>query len=184
MGFRPNYLSCIAHLYLYYTLLVPHTYASYTRLWCIFSHYEIQDNLPVFLAWYQSHCSDLFLVVLSLLVLLHSKHRFCRHNSRRSLSLLNLQRLPAIVSEFWTCSHCRWGVLHHRLLHMSSSACVLHFWYVSPRGITKIFFSWSTRQLKPHSHWAATPSCASQRFCVSVPRAVLSSNWRHSWRHL
>ena len=38
MGFRPNYFTCIAHLYLYYTLLVPHTYASYIRHWCIFSH--------------------------------------------------------------------------------------------------------------------------------------------------
>ena len=42
MGFRPSYFTCIAHLYLYYTLLVPHTYASYIRHWCIFSHYEIQ----------------------------------------------------------------------------------------------------------------------------------------------
>ena len=31
MGFRPNYFTCTAHLYLYYTLLVPHTYASYIR---------------------------------------------------------------------------------------------------------------------------------------------------------
>ena len=42
MGFRPNYFTCTAHLYLYYTLLVPHTYVSYIRHWCIFSHYEIQ----------------------------------------------------------------------------------------------------------------------------------------------
>ena len=42
MGFRLSYFTCIAHLYLYYTLLVPHTYASYIRHWCIFSHYEIQ----------------------------------------------------------------------------------------------------------------------------------------------
>ena len=42
MGFRPSYFTCIVHLYLYYTLLVPHTYASYIRHWCIFSHYEIQ----------------------------------------------------------------------------------------------------------------------------------------------
>ena len=27
--FRPNYFTCTAHLYLYCTLLVPHTYASY-----------------------------------------------------------------------------------------------------------------------------------------------------------
>ena len=42
MGFRPSYSTCIAHLYLYYTLLIPHTHASYIRHWCIFSHYEIQ----------------------------------------------------------------------------------------------------------------------------------------------
>ena len=44
MCFRPNYFTCTAYLYLYYTLLVPHTYASYIRHWCIFSHYEIQYN--------------------------------------------------------------------------------------------------------------------------------------------
>ena len=40
MGFRPNCFTCIVHLYLYlyYTLLVPHTYASYIRYWCIFFH--------------------------------------------------------------------------------------------------------------------------------------------------
>ena len=38
MGFRSSYFTCIAHLYLYYTLLVLHTYASYIRHWCIFSH--------------------------------------------------------------------------------------------------------------------------------------------------
>ena len=42
MSFRPNCFTCIIHLYLYYTLLVSHTYASYIRHWCIFSHYEIQ----------------------------------------------------------------------------------------------------------------------------------------------
>ena len=98
MGFRPSCFTCIAHLYLYYTLLVLHTYASYIRHRCIFSHYEIKYNLPVFLTWYQSYCSDLFLAVLSLLVLLHSQHRLCRHNSRHSLSPLNLQRLPTVVS--------------------------------------------------------------------------------------
>ena len=44
-----TFFTCIAHLYLYYTLLVPHTYASYIRQWCIFFHSEIQYNLPVFL---------------------------------------------------------------------------------------------------------------------------------------
>ena len=68
MGFRPNCFTCIAHLYLYYTLLIPHTYASYIRHWCVFFHWETQYNISVFLTWYQSHCSDLFLAVLSLLV--------------------------------------------------------------------------------------------------------------------
>ena len=40
--FRPNYFTCTAHLYLYCTFLVPHTYASYIRHWCIFSHEEVQ----------------------------------------------------------------------------------------------------------------------------------------------
>ena len=42
MGFRPNCFTCIAHLYLYYILFVPHTYASYIRHWCIFFHWEIK----------------------------------------------------------------------------------------------------------------------------------------------
>ena len=32
------FFTCIAHLYLYYTLLVQHTYASYIRHWCILFH--------------------------------------------------------------------------------------------------------------------------------------------------
>uniref|UniRef100_A0A7N2MUY5 Uncharacterized protein n=1 Tax=Quercus lobata TaxID=97700 RepID=A0A7N2MUY5_QUELO len=40
-----------------------------------------------------SHCSDLFLAVFSVLVLLHSQHRFRYHNSCRSLSPLKLRRL-------------------------------------------------------------------------------------------
>ena len=96
MGFRPNCFTCIAHLYLYYILLVPHTYASYIRHWCTFFHEEIQYNLPVFLTWYQNHCSDFFLAVLSLLVLLHSQHRFRHHNRRCSLSPLNLRCLPSL----------------------------------------------------------------------------------------
>ena len=31
MGSRPNCFTCIAHMYLYYTLLVSHTYASYIK---------------------------------------------------------------------------------------------------------------------------------------------------------
>ena len=58
----------------------------------------------VFLTWYQSYCFDIFLAVLSLLVLLHSLHRFCRHNSFRSLLPLSLCSRPAatIVEESYT----------------------------------------------------------------------------------
>ena len=73
MGFRLNCFTCITHLYLYYTLLVPHTYAFYIRHWCIFFHEEIQYNLLVFLTWYQSHRSDFFSAVLSPLVFLDSQ---------------------------------------------------------------------------------------------------------------
>ena len=113
---------------------------------------------------------DHFLAVLSLLVLLHSQHRFCRHNSRRNLSSLNHQRLPVVVLEFRTCSRCRWGVLHstdyctccHRRLYCSD--CI-------SRGITMIIFSRSTCQWKPRSHRSLhAPSRASQRFFVSASR--------------
>ena len=56
----------------------------------------IYTNFPVFLTWYQSHSSDLFLAILSLLVLFHSQHRFRHHNSHCSLSLLNLRCLPSL----------------------------------------------------------------------------------------
>ena len=145
--------------------------------------YEIQYNISVFLTWYQSHCSDLFLAVLSLLVLLHSQHRFRCHNSHRSLSSLNLQHLPAVVLEFRTCNRCRWGVLHH------TDYCTCHHrrLYCSnciSRGITKIIFSQSTHRWKPRSHRRRhAPSRAAQRFCVNAPRVVLSFSWRHPWRH-
>ena len=145
--------------------------------------YEIQYNLSVFLKWYQSHCSDLFLAVLSLLVLLHSQHRFRCHNSHRSLSSLNLQHLPAVVLEFRTCSRCCWGVLHHIDYCMCRHRRLCCFDCIS-RGITKIVFSRSTRWWKPRSHWRRhAPLCAAKRFCVSAPRTFLNSSWHHSWRH-
>ena len=43
MGFRSSQVTCIVHLYLYYTLLVPHTYAFYIKaLMYILLIYEIQ----------------------------------------------------------------------------------------------------------------------------------------------
>ena len=66
MGFRPKLpylystLVLVLHLYLYYTLLIPHTYASYIRHWCIFfySRNTIQSVLLVptwYFTWYQSY---------------------------------------------------------------------------------------------------------------------------------
>ena len=98
MGFRPNCFTCIAYLYLYYTLLVPHTYASYIRYWCIFFHYEIQNNLSVFLTWYQSHCSDFFFAVLSSLVLFQTHNCFRLYNCCCNHSPLNLWCVSVIVS--------------------------------------------------------------------------------------
>ena len=145
MGFRPTLFTCIAHL-LYYTLCL--LYKS-THVYSITQ--EIQYNHSVFLTWYQSCCFDLFLAVLSLLVLLHSQHRFCHHNSCCSLLLLNLQRLPTVVFGFWTCSHCRWEVLHridHCTCHYHREYCTD---YVST-GITEIVLRQSTLWSKPHSY--------------------------------
>ena len=101
-------------------------------------------------------------------MLLHSQHRFRRHNSRCSLSPLNLQRLPVVILEFRTCSRCHWGVLH------CTDYCTYchHRWYCSDyiyRGITKIVFNRSTHWWKPRSHRSLhAPSRATQRFCVNA----------------
>ena len=151
MGFRPTLFTCIAHLYLYYTLLVPHTYASYIKalmyilcLWNTIQSSSISNIVSESLLWP-------FLAVLSLLVLLHSQHRFRRHNNRHSLSPLNLRCLPAVVLEFRTCSRCCWGVLHRIDYCMCRHRRLYCFDCIS-RGITKIVFSRSTRWWKPHSH--------------------------------
>ena len=98
MGFRPSCFTCIAHLYLYYTLLVSHTYASYIRHWCIFFHCEIQYNLSVFLIWYQSHRFDFFFAVLSSLVLFQTHNCFRLYYCCCNYSPLNLWRVLVIVS--------------------------------------------------------------------------------------
>ena len=76
IGFRPSQVTCIAHLYSYYTLLVIVLHFTCTAHICLLYKgtdvysfiYEIQYNYSVFLTWYQSHCFDLFLAVLSSLV--------------------------------------------------------------------------------------------------------------------
>ena len=92
MDFRPTLFTFIVYL-LYYTL-----YLLYKRHSCIFYYlrntiqsFSISNMVSELLLWPFS------LAVLSLLVLLHSQHRFRRHNSCRSLLPLNLQCLPAIV---------------------------------------------------------------------------------------
>ena len=133
--------------------------------------------------WYQSQAFialTFFLAVLSLLVLLHSQHRFRHHNSRHSLSPLNLQRLPVVILEFRTCSRCHWGVLH------CTDYCTYRHrhWYCSNyiyRGITKIVFNRSTRQWKPRSHRSLhAPSHTTQRFCISISRAPRADEILHA----
>ena len=109
-----------------------------------------------------------FLAVLSLLVLLHSQHRFRRHNNRHSLSPLNLRCLPAVVLEFRTCSRCCWGVLH-RTDHCTSHHCREYCSDYISAGITEIVLLQSTRRWKPRSHRRLhTPSCITQSFCVKA----------------
>ena len=116
-------------------------------------------------------------------MLLHSQHRFHRHNSRRSLLPLNLWRLPIVVFGFRTYSHCRWGVLHR----IDYCMCRHHHVYYSNYifgGIAKIVLRRSTRWWKPHSHQRPhARSRAAQSFCVSLPRVSLSPNWCHPWLH-
>ena len=100
ISFRPNYFTCIAHLYLYYTLLVLHIYSFYIRYRCIFFHQKIQYNLSVFLTWYQSHRSNFFLAVLSSLVLFQTHNCFCLYNYCCSHSPLNLWCISVIISDF------------------------------------------------------------------------------------
>ena len=92
------YFICTAHICIIY---------KGTDVYSLIKKYN--TNHLVFLTWYQSHYSNLFLTVMSLLVWLPFQYRFRHHNSRRNLSPLNLQRLPVVVLEFQTCSCCRWG---------------------------------------------------------------------------
>ena len=166
---------------MYYTLTCTAHIFTYTAHICLLykgTHvYSLIIKYNTIIQWYQSHYSDIFLAVLSLLVLLHSQHRFRHHNSRRSLSSLNLWRLPAVVFGFRTCSRCCWGVLdrtdhctcHHRCKYYSD-----HIF----GGITKIVLRWSTYWWKPRSHRRPhVPSCATQSFCVKahVPHAPSSA---------
>ena len=148
--------------------------------------YEIQYNHSVFLTWYQSHYSDFFLVVLSLLVLLHSQHRFRHHNSRYSLSPLNLRRLPslslgsrpaaAVVKES-NIAQITTHVILPRLLLRSN------FWWYHWDHLETIYPSAKALPSSelPRATWI---------FCVNAPcapratRAVQSSSWRHPWHHL
>ena len=201
MGFRPNYFTCIAHLYLYYTLLVfSHEEIQYlysTLILVLYFTYifswrnTIYTNLPVFLTWYQSHSSDLFLAVLSLLVLFHSQHRFRHHNSHCSLSLLNLRCLPslslgsepaAVVVEESNTAQITTHVIPPRLLLQSN------FWW----------YHWDRLEMIYPSVKALPSSelpCAltrrlnflrqrTTRHAPRATRAVQSSSWRHPWHHL
>ena len=150
-------LTCTTHICLLYKGIA-----------CIFILYEIQYNYSVFLTWYQSHCSDLFWVVLSLLVCLQSQHRFRHHSSRRSLSPLNLRRLSAVVLGFRTCSRRCQGVSHctdHCPLHLRCKYCSV---YVC-KGTTEIVLCRSTQSWKPRPQRRLhAPPRAAKRFCLEA----------------
>ena len=196
MGFGPNCFTCIAHLYLYYTLLVLHFTCTahlcllYKALMYIFSWRNIiYTNLPVFLTWYQSHSSDLFLAVLSLLVLFHFQHHFRHHNSHCSLSPLNLQRLPslslgskpavAIVEESNTAQITAHVILPWLLLRSN-------FWWYHWDRLETIYPSVkATQSSKPTRALTRRLKFLLQRLTHSMRHTHLpSSSWRHPWRHL
>ena len=152
------------------------------RMVCYFLIIKYNTNLLVFLILYQSHCSDIFLAVLSLLVWLLFEYCFRHHNNRRSLSPLNLWRHPAVVLGFRTCSHRRYGVshcrdhccLHHRYKHCSDYGF---------EGTTKIVLHRSTKSWKPQCCWRLhVPPRAAQSFCMvdhaphAPPRTVSSDH--------
>ena len=110
-------------------------------------------------------------------MLLHSQHRFHRHNSHRSLLPLNLRCLPAVVIGFQTYSRCRREVLH-RIDHCTSHHRHEYYSNYISAGITKIVLRRSTRWWKPHSHRRShAPSHTTQSFCVKAhtPYALSSA---------
>ena len=159
MGFRPNCFT--AHLYLYYTLLVPHTYASYIRHWCIFFHEEIQYNLLVFLTWYQSHRSDFFLAVLSYFRLtiasafttVAAAIRCYTSDAFQSSSLVSDLQPPSFRVSRPLPDHRRRDPCFD---------CVF-------AGTTKIFLRRSTLSWKPDHHWSSHAlSCVAKIFCTKA----------------
>ena len=149
--------------------------------WNTVQSFSISNMVSEPLLWL--FLSSLVFIGVTSLVLLHSQHRFRHHNSRHNLLPLNLRRLRAIVFGFQTYSRCRWGVLHCRNYCTSCLRRVYCSNYIS-RGITKIVLHRSTCRWKPCIHQRPhTPSRAAQSFYISTPRAVLTSNWRHLWRH-
>ena len=151
-------------------------------MYILWSWNKILQTL-VFLIWYQSHCSDLFLAVLSLLVLLHSQHRFRRHNSRRSLLPLNLRHLPvvvfgfgptaAIVEESYTAQTIA------RVIIAVNITPITFLQVVSLRSsCTNLHVSGSLAVIGDRTH---RPKLLHQ--IPRAPRAVLSSSWCHPWRH-
>ena len=163
---------------------------------------EIEYNHSIFLSWYQSHYSNIFLAVLSLLVLLHSQHCFHHHNISCNLSPLNLQRLPIIFLGFRTCKHHRWGV-PHRKDHCSSHHRLEHCSDLFFAGTTEIVLCQSTQPWKSRSQRSAhAPACTATVICVEshalhapppisvvLPLALTChlcksrACWRHYWYH-
>ena len=119
-------------------------------------------------------------------MLLHSQHHFCRHNSRRSLLLLNLRCLSAVVFGFRTCSRCRWEIPQHKDHYTCHHHRKYYSDYVSA-SITEIVLRRSTCWWKPRSHRRPhMPSRTAQSFCIKAhaPHATsLALGWHHPWCH-
>ena len=163
---------------------------------------EIEYNYSIFLSWYQSHYSNIFLAILSLLVLLHSQHYFHHHNISCNLSPLNLRHLPVVFLGFRNCKHHHWGV-PHRKDHCSSHHRLEHCSNLFSAGTTEIVLCQSTQPWKSRSQRSANaPTCAATVICVEshAPHApppisvvlplTLTCHlcksracWRHYWYH-
>ena len=94
------------------------------------------------------------------------QHRFRHHNNRRSLSLLNLQRHPAVVLGFRTCSRRCWGV-SHCIDHCRSHHCYKNCSNYSFEATTEIILRRSTKPWKPQRRQRPhAPPRTAQSFCT------------------
>ena len=177
MDFRPTLFTFIVYL-LYYTLCL--LYKRHSRIFYYLKNtiqsFSISNMISELLLW------PFFLTVLSLLVLLHSQHRFHHHNSRCSLLPLNLRRLPVVVFGFGPTT-----AIVEESYTAQTIACV-----IIAVNITSItFLQVSLRSSCTNLHVGGSLAVIEDRTCCPkllrqipcTPHVVLSSSWCHPWRH-